>query len=117
MSALPHIPQSQFPAQAFTAALYLEGAVRGVEIGSLMFEHADPDTGEMVYPAMELVRLAVPRRVYTHTQLEYVAQVCARVMEIGERLRGLEIVWEPPALRHFTAKLQPVGGGSMLVEG
>ncbi len=112
--ALPHIPQSQFPAQVFTAALYLEGGVRGVEIGSLMFEHKDPDTGEMVNPAMELVRLAVPRRVYTHTQLEYVAQVCARVMEIGKDLQGLEIVWEPPALRHFTARLQPIGGGKML---
>ena len=114
--ALPHIPQKEFPAQVFTAALYVEGGVRGVEIGSLMFEHVDPDTGEMVPPAMELVRLAVPRRVYTHTQLDYVADSCARVMEIGQRLRGLEIVWQPPALRHFTAKLRPVGGGSM-VEG
>ena len=112
--ALPHIPQSEFPAQVFTAALYLEGGVRGVEIGSLMFEHKDPDTGQTVHPAMELVRLAVPRRVYSHTQLEYVAQVCARVMEIGESLRGLEIVYEPPALRHFTAALRPVGGGKMV---
>ncbi len=114
--ALPHIPQSQFPAQVFTAALYIESGVRGVEIGSLMFEHVDPDTGNMVPPAMELVRLAVPRRVYTHTQLDYVAESCARVMEIGERLRGLEIVWQPPALRHFTAKLRPVGGGKMIAE-
>jgi tryptophanase len=68
----------------------------------------------MVAPAMELVRLAIPRRVYTHTQLDYVADSCARVMEIGERLRGLEIVWQPPALRHFTAKLQPVDGGKMV---
>ncbi len=114
--ALPHIPQSQFPAQVFTAALYLEGGVRGVEIGSLMFEHKDPDTGEMVSPAMELVRLAIPRRVYTHTQLDYVAESCARVMEIGERLRGLKITWEPPALRHFTASLEPVGGGKMIAK-
>jgi tyrosine phenol-lyase len=117
LKALPHIPQAQFPAQVFTAALYVEGGVRGVEIGSLMFEHVDPDTGEMVPPAMELVRLAVPRRVYTHTQLDYVADSCARVMEIGERLRGLEIVWEPPALRHFTASLRPVGDGDMIAEG
>ena len=114
--ALAHIPQSQFPAQVFTAALYLEGGVRGVEIGSLMFDHCDPDTGELVHPAMELVRLAIPRRVYTHTQLDYVAAVCARVMAMGERLRGLEIVWEPPSLRHFTAKLRPVGGGHMVAE-
>ncbi|MFT5233311.1 MAG: tyrosine phenol-lyase [Candidatus Krumholzibacteriia bacterium] len=115
--ALPHIPQKNFPAQVFTAALYLEGGVRGVEIGSLMFEHRDPDTGEMVHPAMELVRLAIPRRVYTHTQLDYVAESCARVMEMGERLCGLEIVWEPPSLRHFTAKLRPAGGGQMVAEG
>ena len=63
---------------------------------------------------MELVRLAIPRRVYTHTQLDYVAQACASVMEIGADLRGLEILWEPPALRHFTATLQPVGGGKMV---
>ncbi len=113
-AALPHIPQEQFPAQAFTAALYLEGGVRAVEIGSLMFDHRDPDTGKVVHPAMELVRLAVPRRVYTQTQLDYVAEVCARVVAEGERLRGLEITYQPPALRHFTAELQPVGGGDLM---
>ncbi len=113
-AALPHIPPSEFPAQAFTAALYLEGGVRGVEIGSLMFDHKDPDTGATVHPAMELVRLAVPRRVYTHTQLDYVAEICARVMRLGERLRGLEITYEPKALRHFTATLRPIGGGDLL---
>jgi tyrosine phenol-lyase len=117
LQALPHIPQSQFPAQVFTAALYLEGGVRGVEIGSLMFEHKDPDTGQMVSPAMELVRLAIPRRVYTHTQLDYVAESCAQVMAIGEKLRGLEITYQPTALRHFTASLQPVGGGKMIARG
>ncbi len=61
-------------------------------------------TGERVSPAMELVRLAIPRRVYTHTQLDYVAEVVAEVMAMGKRLRGLEITYEPPALRHFTAK-------------
>jgi tyrosine phenol-lyase len=115
-AALPHIPAAQFPAQVFTAALYLVGGVRGVEIGSLMFEHADPDTGEMVHPAMELVRLAVPRRVYTHTQLDYVAEMCAEVVGIAEQLHGLEIVWQPPQLRHFTARLQPRGGGRLLAE-
>jgi len=115
-AALPHIPQSQFPAQVFTAALYLEAGVRGVEIGSLMFEHQDPDTGELVSPAMELVRLAVPRRVYTHTQLDFVAEASARVVAAGDRLRGLEIEWEPPALRHFTARLRPVGGGELMAD-
>jgi tryptophanase len=117
MVALPHIPQSQFPAQVFTAALFLEAGVRGVEIGSLMFEHKDPDTGEWVNPAMELVRLAVPRRVYTHTQLEYVAEACAQVVAMADRLRGLEIEWEPPALRHFTARLRPCAGGAFVADG
>jgi tyrosine phenol-lyase len=113
-TALFHIPQHQFPAQSFAAALYLEGGVRAVEIGSLMFEHRDPDSGEMVYPAMELVRLAVPRRVYTHSQLAYVAEACGRVAGLKERLHGLEIEWEPPVLRHFTARLRPVGGGKLI---
>ncbi len=111
---LPHIPQAQFPAQVVTAALFVEAGVRAVEIGSLMFEHRDPDTGKLVPPEMELVRLAVPRRVYTHTQLDYVADACAKVMALGERLCGLEVTWEPPSLRHFTAVLRPVGGGSLL---
>ena len=111
---LPHVPQREFPGQVVTAALYQLAGVRAVEIGSLMFEHKDPDTGRLVPPAMELVRLAVPRRVYTHTQLDFVADACARVMELGPRLRGLEITWEPPTLRHFTATLRPVGGGPLL---
>jgi tryptophanase len=109
--ALPHIPAREFPAQAFTAALYLVGGVRAVEIGSLMFAHPDPDTGLPVHPAMELVRLAVPRRVYTQTQLDYVARCCAEVAALGERVAGLKITYEPPSLRHFTAVLEPVAGG------
>jgi tyrosine phenol-lyase len=109
-AALPHIPPSRFPAQVFAVALYLEGGVRAVEVGSLMFEHRDPESGELVPAPLELVRLAVPRRVYTDSHLAYVAEVCCRVAEFGERLRGLEIVWQPPSLRHFTARMQPLGG-------
>jgi tryptophanase len=115
-SLLPHIPQSRFPAQALACALYLEGGVRGVEIGSLMFAHTDPATGETSYPAMELVRLAVPRRVYTETHLTYVAEICGRLRERSERLRGMEIIYEAPVLRHFTARLRPVGGGPLIEE-
>ena len=113
---LPHIPQAQFPAQALTCALYLEGGVRGVEIGSLMFAQRDPQTGEVRYPAMELVRLAVPRRVYMEAHLNYVAGVAGHVRELGERLQGLEIEHEAPVLRHFTARLRPVGGGPLVRE-
>jgi tryptophanase len=111
---LPHIAPARFPGVSFTAALYLEAGIRACEIGSLMFEHADPETGEMVAPKMELVRLAIPRRVYTHTQLDYVADACARVRDLGERLQGLEIVWQPPALRHFLCRLRPVGDGELI---
>ncbi len=113
-AALPHIPPAQFPGQSLTCALYLEAGIRAVEIGSLMFEHADPDTGAMVHPDLELVRLAVPRRVYTHTQLDTVADACAHVVSLGPRLRGMEIVSQPPSLRHFTARLRPLGGGPLL---
>ena len=105
-SMLPHIPQSQFPAQALSVALYVEGGIRTVEIGSVMFAYPDPDTGAMLYPATELVRLAIPRRVYTQAHLDYVAAACIRVNAQRESIRGLKIVHEPPLLRHFTAEFE-----------
>jgi tryptophanase len=108
LQMLPHIPQEKFPAQALTVALYLEGGVRGVEIGSVMFAQKDPKTGKIKYPPMELVRLAVPRRVYTNDHLAYVAEVMAEVMRRKEKLPGFRITWEPPRLRHFTARFEPL---------
>ncbi len=105
---LPHIPQEQFPAQALTVALYLEGGIRGVEIGGVMFGKRDPDTGAPVWPALELVRLAIPRRVYTNTHLEYVAEVIEGLHRRRESVRGLRMVYEAPVLRHFTARFEPV---------
>jgi len=107
-SFLPHISQADFPGQALAAAVYLEGGVRGVEIGSVMFAYPDPDTQKMVYPALELVRLAIPRRVYTQTHLDYVAQVFGRVKEYRETLRGYKITYAPSLLRHFTAHFEPL---------
>lgn len=96
---LPHIPKEQFPGQALAVALYAEGGIRTVEIGSLMFgEHAQ----------QELVRLALPRRVYTKSHLDYVIETMAKLMKEKDRLRGLAITWEPPALRHFSCKLKPL---------
>jgi tryptophanase len=106
LSFLPHIPQAEFPAQALSVALYLEGGVRTVEIGSVMFAFPDPDTGVMRYPRTELVRLAIPRRVYTQTQLDYVIDVCRRVYEQRDTLRGLKIVHAPELLRHFVAEFE-----------
>ncbi len=105
---LPHIPQSRFPGQALTCELYLEGGIRGVEIGSLMFGHKDPETGEERYPELEMVRLAVPRRVYTTTHMQFVAEAIGRIYERRESIRGLELTYEAPVLRHFTARLRPL---------
>jgi tryptophanase len=105
---LPHIPPSQFPGQALTIELFREGAVRACEIGSVMFAHPDPRTGEMIFPALELVRLAIPRRVYTQSHLDYVAEAILRIALRKESLRGFRFTYAPELLRHFTAKFAPV---------
>jgi tyrosine phenol-lyase len=103
---LPHIPQRQFPAQALTVALYREAGVRAVEIGSLMFAAKDPATGEINYPELELVRLAIPRRVYTTMHMNYVAESIIEIYKNRQRIKGLRLVYEAPYLRHFTARLE-----------
>jgi len=105
---LPHIPRGQFPGQALCAELYLEGGVRGVEIGSVMFAYPDPDSGEMVYPQLELVRLAIPRRVYTQAHLDYVVESLISLAIKAQSLRGYRITYAPPLLRHFTARFKPL---------
>ncbi len=105
---LPHIPSAQYPGQALSAALYLEGGIRTVEIGSVMFAHADEQTGEMIYPKLELVRLAIPRRVYTQSHLDYVADTLAKISENKKELRGFKITYAPELLRHFTAQFETI---------
>jgi tryptophanase len=100
---LPHIPPSQYPAQALACAIYTEGGVRGVEIGSVMFGKPQADGTETSAP-MELVRLAIPRRTYTQSHIDYVGEVLALVAAKADRLTGLRIVEQAPWLRHFTAK-------------
>lgn len=102
---LPHIPQNEYPAWALSLVLYLEGGIRSVEIGSVMFGK-QPDGSEQP-AAMELVRLAFPRRVYTQSHVDYVAEVLLHVQSLRDRIRGVRIVNEPPFLRHFTAELAP----------
>jgi tryptophanase len=96
---LPHIPADQFPGVALAAELYLEGGIRSVEIGSLMFASA---------ARMELVRLAIPRRVYTQSHIDYVVEIILRVWARRAQIKGLRLTCEAPFLRHFTAHLEPV---------
>jgi tryptophanase len=103
---LPHIPPLQYPGQALATALYREGGIRGCEIGTVMFgQHPD---GTEVPAAMELVRLAIPRRVYTQSHVDYVIEVIRWVAERAAELRGMRIVEQPAALRHFTARFEPI---------
>ncbi len=104
---LPHIPVDQYPGQALICALYLEGGIRSVEIGSLMFGKYDAD-GTLIPATLELVRLAIPRRVYTQSHIDYVAEVIIEVFQKRAQIHGLRILEEAPLLRHFTAKLEPI---------
>ncbi len=104
---LPHIPSRMFPAQALACELYLEGGIRSVEIGTLMFGRRQPD-GNFIPAPMELVRLAVPRRVYTQSHIDFVIEVFQRIAKRKNSIRGLKVVYAPAALAHFTAKLKPV---------
>lgn len=105
---LPHIPAEQYPAQSLAGALYVEGGIRSVEIGSLMFGKYNQNKN-LIPAQMELVRLAIPRRVYTQSHIDYVAEVIIEVYKNRKQLKGLQIIEEALALRHFTAKLKPIG--------
>jgi tryptophanase len=106
---LPHLPVEQFQAQTLGIELYKEGGVRGVEIGTLLADR-DPLTGQERYPALELLRLAIPRRTYTNAHMDYVAAALASVKERAATItRGYHIVNEAPIMRHFTVELAPVG--------
>jgi len=95
----PHIPPAQFPGQALVCGLYRQAGIRGVEIGSVMF-------GQSITPPMELVRLAIPRRVYTQSHIDYVIEATTELFANRASLRPLEITSQPPSLRHFTARFR-----------
>ena len=96
---LSHVPLNQFPAVALAAELYLEGGIRSVEIGTLMFAEA---------ATMDLVRLAIPRRVYTQSHIDYVVEIILRVWKRRQNIKGMRLTYEAPFLRHFTAHLEPI---------
>ena len=105
---LPHVPPLELPGQSFVAELFAEGGIRAVEVGTVMFGHRDPDTGEEHPAAMELVRLALPRRVYTQSHVDYTIEIIANVWNRRESIGGFRFAEQAPALRHFTARFEPL---------
>ncbi len=105
---LPHIGRDEYPGQALAVELYLEGGVRSVELGSVAFARKDEHSGEMVYPLMELVRLALPRRTYTQAHLDFVAETMGRIAARKTEIRGYRITYQPRLMRHFTARFEPL---------
>ncbi|MCX6163907.1 MAG: beta-eliminating lyase-related protein, partial [Ignavibacteriae bacterium] len=104
---LPNIPVEQYPGQALVVELYTVGGIRAVEIGSIMFGKYDKK-GKLIPADMELVRLAIPRRVYTQSHIDYVIEVFAEIVKNKNKIKGVKIIEAPKFLRHFTAKFAPV---------
>jgi len=105
---LPHVAPSAFPGQALACAFYEQGGIRSVEIGTFMFGGKDPQTGGERTARLELLRLAIPRRVYTQSHIDYVIEVAGEIAGMRDTIRGLRILEEPAQLRHFSARLQPL---------
>ena len=104
---LPNVPPEQYPGQSIVCELYLEGGIRAVEIGSVMFGKYD-DNGKLIPAMMELVRMAIPRRVYTQSHIDYLIEIILEVFNTREKLKGYKITYEAPMLRHFTARFEPL---------
>ena len=102
-----HIPQDQFPSQILAAELYLDSGIRGMERG-IVSAGRDPETGDHRYPALELTRLAIPRRVYTQAHMDVVAESIKAVYDAREQARGLKMIFEPKYLRFFQARFEPI---------
>lgn len=106
-SILPHLPYYEFPGHALACELYIEAGIRSCDIGSFMMG-VDPESGQQIESEMEFTRLAIPRRVYTQAHFDITAEAVINIMKNADKVRGYEITWQPPILRHFTSKLQPI---------
>ena len=104
---LPHVPLDQYPGWALTCALYLGAGIRGVEIGSVMFGKKD-ESGREIPAAMDLVRLTIPRRVYTQSHVDYLAEAIVELYRLRDQVKGVRISWQPPFLRHFSSHFEPM---------
>ncbi len=113
---LPHISQDQFPAQSLVVALYREYGIRGVEIGTVMFGKKEAASGRTIHPELEMVRLAIPRRVYTNMQITYVAESIIELYQRREMLHGLRLTYEAPVLRHFTARFEELQDKPLIIQ-
>jgi tryptophanase len=103
-----HIPNNEFATQALAVALYREGGIRSVEMGSVMFAFLRPEANQWHYPKLELLRPAIPRRMYTQTHMDYVADTLAKIKSRAHELRGYKFTDAPEMLRHFTARFEPL---------
>ncbi len=112
---LPHIPREQFPSQALSAALYVESGVRSMERGAVSCGR-DPDTGQNIFPSLELVRLTIPRRVYTQAHMDVTAESVVELYENADRVVGVRFTYEPKMLRFFQSRFEPVVGARVLVD-
>jgi tryptophanase len=109
---LPHLEPLQYPGIALAVEFYVEAGIRGVEIGSVMFGHVDRETGEEAPAEKELLRLAIPRRVYTQSHVDYAVEAILEVWKRRERIGGYRITYQAPFLRHFTAGFEPLDAGA-----
>ncbi|UCF95639.1 MAG: hypothetical protein JSW39_14470 [Desulfobacterales bacterium] len=107
-SFLPHIPPQENPGQALVCALYLQGGIRSCEIGSVMFGQTDPRNGTFKPAKLELVRLAIPRRVYTQSHMDYVVECIGEIFQKRNTIQGMRLTYAPSILRHFTAQFGPL---------
>ncbi len=105
---MPHIPQHEFPGISLVVALYIEGGIRAVELGSCAFAEKDLETGEVIYPELDLVRLTIPRRVYTNTHLQIVGESVINVFKNKDKYKGFRIIFEAPVLRHFSCRFEKI---------
>jgi tryptophanase len=107
-SLFGHIPQKELPGQSLSIAMYLEGGIRAAELGTVAFGYPDPDTGEIVLPELDMVRMAIPRRVYTQSHMDYTADVIVQIANKRESFPGYRITYAPELMRHFTAQFEPL---------
>ena len=107
---MPHLKSSEYPGQALACELYLEGGIRTSEIGSFMFGKYDEKSKKEIYAENELVRLAIPRRTYPQSHIDYVIENIISVYNKRKKIKGLKIIYQPKYLRHFTASLTKLNG-------